>query len=64
MVNPKAGCGVQIGLLQLSAGLSRGTQFIVGNIAPGIELCRRIETMGEIRSGDGPGDGQTRKQKT
>jgi hypothetical protein len=59
MVDPAAAVGIQVGLPQLRAGLSRGGQFLVRDIAPGIELCRRIKTMGEIGSGDGPANGKT-----
>ena len=43
-------------------GLSCGSQFLVGNIAPRIELCGGVEAMRQIAASDGCRDGQTGKQ--
>lgn len=64
MVNLDASCVVQVGLLQLSAGLSRGGQFLVRNIAPSLELCGWVEAMRQIGPGGGSGDGQAENQES
>ena len=56
--------GIQVGLLELSAGLSCSGQFLVRNIAPRIELCGWVETRRQIGPGGGSGDSQAENQES
>jgi hypothetical protein len=64
LVDPEAGCRVEAGLLEVCARLSCGTQFFVGNIAPSIERCGRVEATRQIAPGNGPVGGHTGKQES
>jgi hypothetical protein len=59
VVNPQAGCRVQAGLLELGTRLSCGSQFLIGYIASGIELCSGVEAVGQIAYSGGSVDAQT-----